>query len=61
MAAYPEKYDMISDARTQIEILHGYFAGSRKVDAADVWQKISNSIEEVDLETMTDNNTEYAN
>jgi transmembrane sensor len=52
LAANPEKYEMISEARTQIETMHQYFEGSRKEDAADVWQKISNSIAEVDLETL---------
>jgi transmembrane sensor len=55
LAAYPEKYEMISDARTHIETMHGYFAGLRKEDETEVWQRISNSIEEVDLETMKDN------
>jgi transmembrane sensor len=52
LSAFPEKCEMISDARTQIETMHRYFDGLRKADAADVWQKISNSITEVDFETM---------
>jgi transmembrane sensor len=52
LAGYPEKYDMMMEARTQIETMHQFFTGFRSADAEDVWQKISNSIEEADLETL---------
>jgi len=51
-ARYPEKYDMIMESRTQIETIHHFFTGIRSGDALEVWQKISNSIDELDLETL---------
>jgi transmembrane sensor len=52
LTTYPEKYDMITEARTQIETMHRFFTGFRSADATDVWKKISSSIEEADLETL---------
>jgi transmembrane sensor len=52
LSVYPEKSEMMAEARTQIEIMHQFFTGFRSTDGAEVWKKISNSIEEVDLETL---------
>jgi transmembrane sensor len=52
LATHPEKYEMVIEARIQIETMHKFFADFRNADETEVWQKISNSIEEADLETL---------
>lgn len=52
LVAHPEKYEMMTEARTQIETMHQYFTGFGSAESVEVWQKISNSIDELDLETL---------
>ncbi len=52
MTKHPEKYETICEARMQIETMNHFFARVNNKHAEEVWGKISNSIEEADLETL---------